>query len=149
MINDLTPRQIVKILETEADENRIRDFIYLFGFVSGHRTGNNPDDPKLLESFFDSATYCGHFRTGFHQAMESSRDFQEVHYSVTIYRDDIPGWESRYSERLVVDINEALDPILVQIGRHLSRVWPSAQEFSYLVHEYHIVRGKFYLRGKK
>ena len=138
MINDLTPRQIISILETEADEDRIRDFIYLLGFLSGHRTGNNPNDPKVLESFFDSATYCGYFRTGFHAAMESSRDFQEVYYTVSIYRDDIEGWESRYSERLVVDINEVLDPIILQIGIHLARVWPESQGFSYHVHEYHI-----------
>ena len=141
MINDLTPRQIVKILtsESDTDEQDIGVFIYLLGFLSGHQTGNNPDDPKVLESFWDSAGFCGSFRNGFHAAMESEKDFQEVYYTVTITRDSVKDLETRYSERLVVDVNEVDYPIILQIGQHLSKLWPSVQGFRYHVEEYHII----------
>ena len=140
MINDLSPRQIVKILESStADLDKIRDFIQLLGYVSGHQTGNNLNSPKMLESFFDPAEFCGSFRNGFHAAMESTQDFQEVYYTVTITRDSVKDLETRYSERLVVDINEVQDLIILQIGQYLSKLWPSVQGFRYHVEEYHII----------
>jgi hypothetical protein len=138
MINDLSPRQIVGILESHANPERIQDFLLILGYIAGHQTGNNPNEPKVLESAWDTAKFCGSFRKGFHAALESEKDFQEVYYTVSIYRDDVKDWESRYSARLAVDINEVDNPIIIQIGKYISSLWPSKQRFSYHVHEYHI-----------